>query len=168
MFVSRGKRETNEYRKPSFASELIYLERVGEQYLSFIRTLYYSEEMCKQSFNKDAFTCSPMLAFGKKKLYIYIYLEINTHPTRVALLHTQCGHLQESACIVKCMHKQFIMQQLSHTSGIVISFSRVYSQCILWGTTLYCKLRCAQAVMWHVKTEDRLSLSMLFMRFFVH
>lgn len=73
-------------KKHSLASELIYFERVNEQYLSFIQNVYYFEEMCKQSFNKG---CLNMLSDAG--IWKNIQLEIYTHP-RVARLHTQCGH----------------------------------------------------------------------------
>lgn len=78
-------RQMNTIQK-SFACELIYFERVNEQYLSSIQNVYHFEEMCKQSFNKE---CLNMLSDAG--IWKNIQLEIYTHP-RVALLHTQCGH----------------------------------------------------------------------------
>lgn len=57
--------------------------------------------MCKQSFwTKDAVSCSPMLAFGK--IYSYKYIHTSTYAL---------WPLARAACIVKCMHKPFVMQQ---------------------------------------------------------
>lgn len=82
------KCETNEHNTENskLASELIYFARVNEQYLSFIQNVYYFEELCKQSFNKE---CLDMLSDAG--IWKNIQLEIYTHP-RAVLQHTQCGH----------------------------------------------------------------------------
>ena len=87
--------------------------------------------MCKQSFNK---VCLNMLSDAG--IWKNIQLEIYTHP-RVARLHTQCGHQQESACIVKCMHKRF-----QHATTVVYFVIGVFYLFFLSAVSVYLCVRC--------------------------